>query len=923
MERPECAEQPIMKRRSFMKASAAAIASMALFSETGCSNNLKETEEANGEYLSDYATQLAKAEQEGEWIPVACWSGGCGGRCAQKALVYDGVVVRQKTDDHYADEKNGHFQNRACPRGRARRQEVFGEGRLKYPMKRKSWQPGGGSNSQGDLRGIDEWERISWDEATTLIASEFERIYGTYGGKAAYFSGRAGSEFSNLMCAMGGYIPWTSAESYGSWQLSTIKMGTRCVNYNSDSETTNSRFDYVNADIIVLQGCNPAWANGGSPMYHFQLAKEAGAEFIFIGPSYNLSANALDATWIPVRPGTDTAFLLAVAYEMIQNDYLDQDFIDKYSVGFDMDHLPADATVQECFKDYVLGKYDGFPKTPEWATEYCGTPVEQIRWYAEKIRKENNVMLMHSYAGSRQCDTENLPQLFLTIGIMGGHIGRSGNCTGGLYHYDCANAGPRLVNFGSNIHGSYIPNPIIDESIQGPIDWKAMLEKKYIFNGSLGYGINSMSAPEEREIDIKLIVMNYCNFLQNHPDTNSGIKAWRQVEFVLAMDIWFSMSCQYADIILPASTPWEEYTPNANIGSWANRETALFYRPVTKEPLFECKNNQDAAKLIAEKIPTLNAEELFPYSYKQQWFDQMLGATVMTAGKPVPTPDIGGEYNATTDANSNTATDQVWQPLITITQEDLDTWGVEGEPVEGIIALDEILRDGTYQVEHKPGDDFTYIGYQDFIEDPENNPRGSNSGKFEIYCQDKADQVNISSYLTDESLKPYPTMLVGSEGTYYSSFTDWDSKTKGSYPLQAYTPHYLRRSHTTMDNNPWLRESFENPVFMNAADAAERNIATGDTVLIESPYGKILRHASVLETIMPGVVALPHGVRCDFDEESGIDYGGSENTLTGPIQSKYLSAISPYNSLLVEISKWDGNPIPRDCEKQFIVEFSE
>ena len=84
-----------------------------------------------------------------------------------------------------------------------------------------------------------------------------------------------------------------------------------------------------------------------------------------------------------MRTGTDTALLLGVAYEMLRLDneeggIIDWDFLNKYTVGFDADHKPADLRSDVNFRDYLTGKYDGVEKTAEWASNICGTPVEQI-----------------------------------------------------------------------------------------------------------------------------------------------------------------------------------------------------------------------------------------------------------------------------------------------------------------------------------------------------------------------------------------------------------------------------------------------------------------------------------------------------------------------------------------------------------------
>ena len=82
------------------------------------------------------------AADSGKWVFAACWH-NCGGRCANYALVRDGIVVRQKTDDTHPDSPN-FPQQRGCARGRSQRHQVLGVDRLKYPMKRAHWAPGGG-----------------------------------------------------------------------------------------------------------------------------------------------------------------------------------------------------------------------------------------------------------------------------------------------------------------------------------------------------------------------------------------------------------------------------------------------------------------------------------------------------------------------------------------------------------------------------------------------------------------------------------------------------------------------------------------------------------------------------------------------------------------------------------------------------------
>ena len=101
--------------------------------------------------------------------------------------------------------------------------------------------------------------------------------------------------------------------------------------------------------------------------------------------SLQAMTQALADQLIAVRPGTDTALLLAIAYYLIEHDLFDQEFLDTYCVGFDADHMPEGVNARDNFKDYVLGTFDGCPKTPTWASSICGVPVSIIEALAYEM----------------------------------------------------------------------------------------------------------------------------------------------------------------------------------------------------------------------------------------------------------------------------------------------------------------------------------------------------------------------------------------------------------------------------------------------------------------------------------------------------------------------------------------------------------
>ena len=186
----------------------------------------------------------------------------------------------------------------------------------------------------------------------------------------------------------------------------------------------------------------------------------------------------------------------------------------------------------------------------------------------------------------------------------------------------------------------------------------------------------------------------------------------------------------------------------------------------------------------------------------------------------------------------------------------------------------------------------------------EANPVSSESGKFEIYCK----AINELSKTAYSEIAPIPKYEVKVHG-YEATFEDWESRKKGKYPYQMINPHYLRRSHSTLDNVPQLREAWPNPVYISRKDADEKGIKDGDTVLLSNEYAKSLRPAAVVETIMPGVIGLPHGAWVDIDEKTGIDRGGADNLFV-PHIPKGLGS-SGFNTARVNFEKWKGEPLEK------------
>ncbi|CAH2716820.1 Dimethyl sulfoxide reductase DmsA [Neobacillus rhizosphaerae] len=805
---------------------------------------------------------------EGVWKTAACWH-NCGSRCLNKVLVKDGVVIRQKTDDTHQDSPD-FPQQRGCLRGRSQRHQVFNADRLKYPMKRKHWQPGGGKK---ELRGKDQWVRISWEEAIDHIASETKRISSKYGNESIWVSG--GGDIKNAMATVGGYTSSDGTISWGAWLYTYEMLG---VGEGLYVQGINDRVDLRNSQLIVLWGANPAWSTMGSATYNYLQAKKAGARFITIDPLYTDSANVFGAEWVPIRPGTDHALALGIMHTLLEEDdpitnpLVKWDFLNKYTVGFDADHMPAGVDKKENFKDYILGTYDKQPKTAEWASEICGVNASTIRYLAREIGGTERVALLTGWAPARINNGEGWVQAFSTLGMMTGHMGSSGNMTGVSCWEYAGNNGPALLTPGGSGLPE-IPNAITNVINENQI-FDAVLKGKYLQKGE-----------GERNVNIQFIYHGYNAVLQTRSNIMRGIEAHRKVEFIVTNAYALTTTAKYSDIVLPVTTEWEREGAVRE----GNREILIAWSKIV-DPLYEAKSDQEIAKLLIKKLGK-NPEEIYPIDEKQQFFNQLAGSTVVK--------ENGKDF----------------EPLCTITAKDIQEWGVKGTPQQGRIGLKEFLDVGIYQVPRKKGDNLGFIAYKDFIDDPVKNPVSSESGKFEIYCK----AINEASKKAFTEIAPIPKYEPRTEG-YESTFSDWKKKKKGKYPFQVFNPHYLRRSHSTFDNVPQLREAWPNPVYLSRSDADEKGIKTGDTVMLSNEYGKTLRPALVVETLMPGTIALPHGSWVDLDEKDKVDRAGADNMLVGFVPTGL--GTSGYNTARCNLEKWEGKPLEEDYKwDQRIIKF--
>ncbi|WP_316511337.1 DMSO/selenate family reductase complex A subunit [Klebsiella grimontii] len=372
------------------------------------------------------AAAVQEATHGEERIVWGACSVNCGSRCALRSHVRDDEVVWVETDNTGTDSYGDH-QVRACLRGRSIRRRINHPDRLNYPMKRVG------------KRGEGKFERISWDEALDAIAASLKNVVAKYGNEAVYINYSSGivggnitrsspyaSLVARLMNCYGGFL-----SHYGTYSTAQISCA---MPYTYGSNDGNSTSDIENSKLVVMFGNNPAETrmSGGGITYYLEQARErSNARMIVIDPRYTDTAAGREDEWIPIRPGTDAALVAGIAWVLIDENLVDQAFLDTYCVGYDEKTLPEGAPANGHYKAYILGQGDdATAKTPQWASRITGIPADRIIKLAREIGAAKPAYICQGWGPQRQANGELTSRAIAMLPILTGNVGINGGNSG-------------------------------------------------------------------------------------------------------------------------------------------------------------------------------------------------------------------------------------------------------------------------------------------------------------------------------------------------------------------------------------------------------------------------------------------------------------------------------------------------------------
>ena len=770
------------------------------------------------------------------------------------------------------------------------KKRVYSKNRILYPMKRVDWDPHGDRNPQN--RGKSKYVRISWDEATQIIAEEIKRIHDEYGplsiliqadghGETKSVHGTHGCQ-TRMLEHVGDYtLQGRQPDSWEGWY-----WGAKHI-WGMDPLGQQNKMNNVindisqNGDTILFWGADPEttpWGWGGMMAsrlcYWFS---DIGVKQIYISPDVNY-ANAVHADkWIPVLPNTDAALQLAVAYTWLSEGTYDEEYLNSHAIGF------------ENFAYYVMGGEDGVPKTPKWAEKKCGVPAYTIKALARHWAK-HAVSIAHCNGGSfiRSAFAHEPARLEVALLGMQG-LGKPGAnqfkfIEWSLFGMQTVTPMPPSVEIPScapafrgrqySVRPSIIPKTMIPEAITNPpVHWyghiAAGLPREDQFVGPLVF-------PLEGQPRLHMIWSDAPCWETCWNGGNEMQEALRHesIEFLLVQHPWMENDCLFADIILPINTKMEEEDigTDSDNGMWS----LVYYEQQAIEPLGESKSDLEAVEEIAKKL------EQFGGIYEG------LHDKMMDGGKTI---------------------------------EEFIELGFEGTGAAKEMTFEEFKEKQYYPFPTMENWEDLPAGLSEFYEDPENHPLTTPTGKLEYYSTALA-QV----FPDDEIRGPVPKWIEEGDGHQERI----DSERAIEYPFLIVSNHPRWRVHANCDDITWLREiqtckvkgpdgyAYE-PVWVNPVDAGKLGLKTGDVARIYNERGGVLGGVIVTERIMPGAIYQDHGARVDtiVSGVGGLDRGGANNLIAPSATTSKNAHGEVTSGFLVNIEKVDVFKLAEEYPEAF------
>jgi cysteine desulfurase NifS len=486
--------------------------------------------------------------------------GICPAGCWVEVDIRDGKLTDIRPDA-------SHNLGMICHRGRHAPDIIYSEHRLKYPMKRKG------------PKGSYEFERITWDEAYDIIVKNLQNIKTESGPEAvAIYTGRGAQELSlcdmfqpkgvAVSSASSVLFPFGSPNTMGVGALCYVSLHMIAPHVTMGRMQINMFSDVENAEMILVWGTNPATDSPPADMKRLEDAARRGADIVVIDPRRTEAAIRTGAQWVPIRPGTDGALALSMLQVMIEEDLYDEDFAENWCHGF------------EELRKYVQHF------TPEVAETITRVPKETIRDLTRRLCNANGASLL-MYTGLEYSNSGvQSARAALTLFALANHL----DVPGGIGLTMLNSSFP--INRSCNLENPKLTLAAGRESFPVYSDYRGESHALALVDSVL----------KGEPYRIRALIIHGASILTSWPQTPIWRETLSKLDFLACIDRQMTADAAYADVVLPATTMFENYSYMTYGPIFRLRERII-------EPVDEARNDY---LIMAELADRLGYGDLYP-----------------------------------------------------------------------------------------------------------------------------------------------------------------------------------------------------------------------------------------------------------------------------------------------------------------------
>jgi thiosulfate reductase/polysulfide reductase chain A len=465
------------------------------------------------------------------------------------------------------NSEDQHCNGRFCPRGTGGVGMLYDEDRLKKPLIRT------------EKRGQQSFREASWDEALSFIADKMKNIAETSGPEsmALFTHGSGGKYFGDLLKAYGS--DRIAQPSYAQCR------GPRDVAFVStfgEQPDSPEITDIRDTKCLVLIGSHIGENMHNGQIQEMSDAIDKGTCVITVDPRFSTAASK-SKYWLPIKPSTDIALLLAWIHEIIYNEYYDKDYVERYTSGFDQ------------LKEHVRNF------TPEWAYGITTLKPDLIKSAAKEMADASPAVIVHP--GRHVTWYGDDTQRIRCVAILNALLGSWGR-RGGFFR-------PERPEIPSAPHPIF---PMPAKPWQETLDNRFPLADLAVSNAFIDA---SISTPE-KPASIKGWIVNGTNLIFTIPDQKRTLEAIQNLELLVAVDTMPMEITGWADVVLPECTYLERYD---TLRDSPHRKPQISFRMPAVEPMYDTKPAYFMARGLAMK---LGLGDFFPYEHLEDLLDWQL-----------------------------------------------------------------------------------------------------------------------------------------------------------------------------------------------------------------------------------------------------------------------------------------------------------